>query len=84
MRDPEVLEAKLRSERAETITKAWEALAHGKLWMFGYWAAKERQLSSLLGEIKPSPWGDLVRRAKEHQQKALYTSSDNVGTKMRS
>lgn len=55
---------RVRAERDAARAKAIDSLARGKLWMFGYHASKERQLSGILGESKPSPFASLVREAR--------------------
>ncbi len=65
MTDPDPLTARLRADRDAARLKALDSLSRNKLWMYGYWASKERQYSALLGESKPSPWLPFVRLARK-------------------
>jgi hypothetical protein len=54
----------------EAIEKAWDNLRRGKFSNFGYWAAKTVQFRELLGKShEPSPFGSLVKFAKENRGK---------------
>jgi hypothetical protein len=66
MTEHEDLHAELRRAEAE----AWNALAHGKYAMFGYWAAWHVKLRKLLHkEGTPSPFADLRALARGRNQR---------------
>lgn len=45
--------------------KAWDSLARYKFQMFGYWAAIWVHLNRVGGFKRPSPFGALVRTARQ-------------------
>ena len=56
----------LESELRKSEEQAWNALAHGKFAMFGYWAAWNVKLRKLTGHSHdPSPFGDLKDIAED-------------------
>lgn len=56
--------------RDEAEEKAWDSLARGKFWMFGYYAARRVSLNSLLKapDKTKSPFRDLVKKAQERRK----------------
>jgi hypothetical protein len=58
------LEERLHADLAAAETKAWEALARYKFWMFGYWAADWVRLNRRLQSKRPNPFKQLVVLAR--------------------
>jgi hypothetical protein len=57
----------LDAELVEAERQAWNALAHGKYAMFGYWAAWVVKLRAITGKSNtPSPFRSLVETARAH------------------
>ncbi len=67
MREEEVFAAMLTAR-----TKAWDALARYKYWMFGYHAAQWVLLNALLpkGSRQPNPFRPLVTIARDVASRA--------------
>ena len=65
----------IHEELRKSETEAWNALAHGKYSMFGYWAAWNVKLRRMAGQTgKPSPFRDL--RALAHGRNVRVTLPD--------
>lgn len=55
-------------EMDEAESKAWDALARYKFWMFGYWAAIWVHLNRVSGAKRPSPFAEAVSLARERKK----------------
>ena len=76
-------EARLDSEIREAERQAWNALAHGKYQMFGYWGGILVHLRRIAGRSsEPSPFRELVRVARERQPKSPGMGSVFDGDRM--
>jgi hypothetical protein len=54
----------IEQEMDESVTKAWDALARYKFWMFGYWAAIWVHLNRVSGARRPNPFVSAVQLAR--------------------
>ena len=67
----------LEAELKNAEEQAWNALAHGKYAMFGYWAAWVVKLRKLTGHSHdPTPFGELRAIATSHWKVNGYTSDE--------
>ncbi len=55
----------LATEIEEAERKALDSLARYKFQMFGYWAGIWVHLNRIEGNSRPSPFADLVKKARE-------------------
>ncbi len=62
--EPETIEARLSRELDFAEQRAWDALAHYKFQMFGYWAAIWVHLNRISGRKRPNPFAELVKAAR--------------------
>jgi len=58
-------DAVLAKEIKEAENKALDSLARYKFQMFGYWAGIWVHLNRIEGERRPSPFAELVNKARE-------------------
>lgn len=54
-------------QRDEARDKAIDSLARYKFAMFGYWAGIWVHLNRAIGDGQPSPFGDIVRCARDNR-----------------
>lgn len=62
-----IIRERLERDLNEAEQKAWDSLARYKFQMFGYWAAIWVHLNRVGGFKRRSPFGDLVKAARLHQ-----------------
>lgn len=67
----------LNAELVNAEAQAWNALAHGKYAMFGYWGAWVVKLRALTGRSsEPSPFRDLIDLARKHRSGGIISRCD--------
>lgn len=67
----------LETELKRAEEQAWNALAHGKFAMFGYWAAWHVKLRKLTGHSHdPSPFAELKAIAEDEWRAVEGETSD--------